>query len=222
LLFSERAKGALTPEQDAALKSEFRTLMQSIPAHERRSWFDSLAQEGDYGRLGVLVAMEPTLRPDALALSLPGRDEALKIAADVRGLIREGNAVIRDAERLVIESKPNPSQADNVRLVALAIADSQTSDTTRPVITDEERARFAELSESVSLTKAEGHELVSLGNRMSGPQAHLKQAVPVVTDRDREIYHLLMAKPQLNGAEQATVIRIGNAMQAEQNTVPQP
>lgn len=81
-----KAKGAADSVEDAAIKGEFRRLMKTIPAESRLGWLDRLAEEGDWGRLGVLVALDPRLAEEAKALPIPDQDETLSVLAELRSL----------------------------------------------------------------------------------------------------------------------------------------
>lgn len=81
-----KAKGAVDQVEDAAIKGEFRRLMQTVPAESRLAWLDRLAEEGDWGRLGVLVALDPRLSEEAKALPIPDQDETLSLLGEVRSL----------------------------------------------------------------------------------------------------------------------------------------
>lgn len=170
--FSIKAQGAANAVEDAALKAEFRALMQTLPTTSRREWFSMLAEDGDLGRIGVLVSLEPSLVEDARALSIPGRDEALAIAAKIRAELKR----FRDQERqdrwVELEASPNLTQSQTIEMIRIADQLEQDQNSAQEVakstFTDAEQARYAELKlkgDAGQLTKGEGVELIALADK---------------------------------------------------------
>lgn len=173
LLFGYRVAEANTGEADHAAKSEFRAMIQTLPADNRRIWFQALADAKDWARLGVLVAMEPTLGAEALLLDIPGRDEGLKLASEIRNLaesILAGEGERVDLERTaVLESKPQLTEAESIELVVIGDRLARRLDATQMPsqgLSEEEARRYSSLNAKPDLTKSEGCELVRLAAKV--------------------------------------------------------
>ena len=176
--FGIRVPGAITLEGDAAAKAEFRALMQGLPTSSRRTWLDALVGEKDWGRAGVLLALDPALAADAKGLDLPGRDQALKEAAELKAMASEilaDEAARKVDERAAeLSAKPELTEAEGHELVRLGNQQERAQKVSRSAaptaLSPDENARFELLNQKAdageALNRSEGLELVGLAQRV--------------------------------------------------------
>lgn len=176
--FGIRVPGAITLEGDAAAKAEFRALMTTLPTAARRTWLDALVSEKDWGRVGVLLALDPALAADAKGLALPGRDQALKEAAELKAMASEilaDEAARKVDERAAeLSAKPELTEAEGHELVRLGNQQERAQKVSRSAaptaLSPDENARFELLNQKAdageALNRSEGLELVGLAQRV--------------------------------------------------------
>lgn len=217
------ALGAESVVDDAAVKAEFRALMQTLPVSARREWFVKLAEDKNLGLLGVLVALEPSLQEDALALDIPGRDHALKVAAEIRSSVKE----YRNQERLdrmqAIQKIPNPTQEQALEILVIADEMNKEQRATQNLIantfSEDERTRYQELrqkAETGQLSKGESITYLALCDkvaRMALAESETKnpsKPLPAAdVDRTRARFQELLSKPSLTSSEKQEVVVLG-------------
>lgn len=176
-LFGHRVPGAITLEGDAAAKAEFRALMTTLPTAARRTWLDALLGEKDWGRVGVLLALDPALAADAKGLDLPGRDQALKESAELKAMAAGilADERVRKAEERSAElyAKARLTESEGHELVRLgneltAVQQAARDAEAHRAMSAEDAATYLRLNamydSGQALSPQEGHELVRLGS----------------------------------------------------------
>lgn len=217
------ALGAESVVDDAAVKAEFRALMQTLPTSARREWFVKLAEDKNLGLLGVLVALEPSLQEDALALDIPGRDHALKVAAEIRSDVKE----FRNQERLdrmqEVQKLQNPTQKQALEMLVMADEMNREQQAARNLIastfTEDEQKQYSTLmqkAETGQLSKGESITYLALCDKAarrsqaeSDTKNPPKPMVAADVDRTRARFQELLSKPGLTSSERQEVVVLG-------------
>ena len=182
LLFESRIVGALTMEADAAQKGEFRALLSNMPLETRRVWFGALADAKDWGLLGVLIAMEPKLGAEAALLDIPGRDEGLKQAAELRskaeGLLQAEHQRVGDERLEALLTMATRTEKESMEMITLANEKTKGWGIEPPApqvgLSPDEESRYAALNAKADggeqLSRAEGCELLGIARKIDPPR----------------------------------------------------
>jgi len=171
---------------DAALKTEFRSMIKESSPADRKAWYELLVQTQDWGRLGVLVSLDPDIATLAQSLAIPGRDEALSNASSLRkfteGVLRDDRyqkGLERYQELSLKADREGLSPKEGIEIIQLgeklknkfASTEDLPDETKKVTLSDAERSEYAQLSAKPELTKQEGVRIQQLATKLQQEQA---------------------------------------------------